>query len=372
MRINKFRSSHLASVFAGALVSACGGGGGGGGASAGGSTPTPISAAAFLPTYNFSLSDVGATTNRLVTQTSFGGATPIDVMIDFRIEPTIGQYTLADKSLIFDDAAIAVEGDFGPMVVDIVEPMHLAPGEAPSEVSLEVTVPLEGLVRLRFTSGMVEMQLGTGSAQTIGFDEFEGLVGSQVFIPVWQRQSSLGWAALDLLRHLITASADSVQLIDFNLATSVSFDEMCDPFPGSPPAGALNQGMARLTWLGSGQIQTGDQFDWDFTSCWLDSPGDRDILLDGSVNLNGYTREATGGSVTRIGYASFNALVGGVFFDDLVIAGTTENLAVRVRYRASKDLYADARYPRHLFRALVRSSNFSYFGKEISDKHACD
>lgn len=318
----------------GLAAAACGGGGGGGGS---GRSVAPVGAA-LLPDYDFSLSDAGDERNRLVATATFGGPAPIDVTIDFRIEPAVGRYEYASRTVVFEDGAIAVEGDYGPMVVDIVEPVTLAPGAIPDGVTVEVSAAFfQGVVSVTFSGGMVELAQAGASPVSMPFNEFEDLILSQTFIPVWQRQSSLAWAALDLLRQLVTASADSFALIGSDLESSIAVERFCDAFPGSPPPGAQVQGLSRLTWLGSGQIRNGDRFAWEFTSCWLDSPTGRDVLLDGRVDLNGYSATASGGSITRIGYdAAVTGVVPGLDFMGLGVSRTVESPAGVFQYASGQ------------------------------------
>ena len=280
--------------------------------------------AALLPVYKFTLSDVGAPADRLSMDSIYVGQFESESTADFRIEPTVGRYVLASKNVIFDDTAIAVETTFGPMVIDVFEPMELAPGKIPDNVSLTVAVTVEGNVHLTFRNGNVEFALENDPAETISFADFEALAVSTSQIPLWQRQSSVAWAVLDMLRQLVTAAADAAELINADLDPALMLEQSCDAFGAAPPPGALNQGMATLTWLGSGGIQNGDSFSWDFTSCWRSSNGTRGVLLDGRAELKGYTLTTSNGSVTRVGFEADDNFRGGLLFDQLAYAGTLE------------------------------------------------
>jgi hypothetical protein len=178
-----------------------------------------------------------------------------------------------------------------------------------------------GLVSVRFINGQVELLRGSSAPVVLGFDEFEDLLQQQTSTPVWQHQTALGWVTLDLLRELITAQADAIAMIDQNLESTTVRDTMCDPFPGAPIPGALSQGMSRFNWLGSGRIQNGDSFAWEFTSCWLDTATNRDFLLDGRIDFRGLSTQLAGGSIRRIGFESVGT-PGGMLFDDLDIIAT--------------------------------------------------
>lgn len=309
----------------GLQLAACGGGGGGGAASTG-SAPLPIGNAMLLGAYDFSVSDIGAERLRLTINSSFGRNEASNVVVDFRIEPAIGRYTFADRVVAYENAAIAVTTTFGSIVIDIIEPMSLAPGAIPSNVTFTADISLEGRVEIDIADGLVTLDRGGSLVATMPFDEFEALISMPLTMPLWQHQSSMAWAVLDLLRNLIMASADAMRLIDDSLATNTTTTNDCDAFSGAPPPGELAQGSATLTWLGSGAISNADRFTWDFTSCWLDTGNARTRLLDGRMRLDGLTRTAANGSITQIGFRTFDGLItGGVFFDDLRIVDVRES-----------------------------------------------
>ena len=325
----RFIKRTITSVMSSLLLAACSGGGGGGGAGGnnGGVVAPPINDASFLPVYNFTISDVGTELDWLTIDAIYTADFITDKIIttDFRIEPVVGQYTLATQTVVFENAAIAVETTFGALVIDIIEPLRLEPGQVPNNVSFAVDVALEGRSLVEFIDGNVELVRVNGTPEVIDFATFEALARGGLTFPLWQQQSSVAWAVLDLFRQVITATADSLLLINDDLESTSTVEQFCDTFTGPPPAGALNQGMATLTWLGSGEIANADRFSWEFVSCWLNPPGDRGALLNGRANLDGYSITAGNNVITRIGYESFDSIKGGVFFDNLVFSGTVES-----------------------------------------------
>lgn len=304
----------------------CGGGGGSGGGPSAGSPAPPVGNAMLLDTYNFALSDAGAESLRLTINSSFGRSEASEVIVDFRIEPAVGRYTFSNRSVVYENAAIAVTTTFGSIVIDIIEPMSLLPGEPPSNVMFTADISLEGRVEITVADGAVTLDRGGSLVATMPFDEFEALISMPLVRPLWQHQSSMAWAVLDLLRNLITASADALLSIDETLAMRTTISRDCDQFPEAPPSGALAQGSATLTWLGSGAIGNADRFTWDFTSCWLDTGTARTRLLDGRMRLDGLTRSASNGIITQIGFRLFDGLTtGGVFFEGLRIVDVRES-----------------------------------------------
>ena len=309
-------------ILLGGTAAGCGGSGGSSAAAA--QDNMPLASATLLPSYAFTLSDTGTEADRLVATAQFEPSQPVDVTIDSRIEPTLGEYDFASGTVTLTAGAIAAESDFGAMVIDILGPVVLEPGRPPADVTIEITVGLEGLVRLRFMGGSVELERVAGGAVTVfTIDEFEGLLARRLSVPVWQHQSALGWIVIDLLRTLVARTADAVIQIDPELERMIAVDTECDLLSGMLPSGVLVQGMSRLTWLGSGVIETGDDFAWDHTSCWLAAPSGRGALLDGRINLRGLTGRTASERVVEIGFQSVNSL-GGVLFEDLTLAVTRD------------------------------------------------
>ncbi len=313
------RASGFASL---ALLAACGGSGSAPGPSAPPAPAGPSLASAALPaTYDFTLSDTGSEDDRLTATADFGDSGPVEVTIDSRIEPTLGHYDLTSRVVTFTAGAVAVESDFGAIVVDILGPIALEPGAAPANVGIELTMSLEGFVSLEFGAGTVDLQQASGPVTTLSIDDFEGLLGRRLEVPVWQHQSALAWAALDLLRQLVIVAGDTVAEIGTDLESSISLDRQCEPIPATPPAGTVGQGMLRVTWLGSGDIRGGDDFSADYMDCWRAGPGNRGVLLGGRVDLRGLVGDVEAGVLVRVGFQTVD-LLGGVLPDELTIAAT--------------------------------------------------
>lgn len=300
------------------VLAACGGGGSGGGTpTSNDGTRAALGNAALVERYGFTLSDAGADSSRLRLRSTFGRGDTSDVIVDFRIEPAVGTYSFEEGTLVYENAAIAVTTTFGSIVVDIIEPLVLGRGDIPDDVTFTADISLEGHVEITIANALVTMDRG-GLRVTLPFDEFESLIATPLTTPLWQHQSSMAWAVLDLLRNLVAATADALPLINDALAASTAITENCDAFPSAPPAGALARGAATLTWLGSGTISTGDRFTRDFTSCWIDTGTARTGMLEGRMRLEGLVRTTAGSSITQIGFRTLEGLpMGGIFFDDL-------------------------------------------------------
>lgn len=166
----------------------------------------------------------------------------------------------------------------------------------------------------------VALSLNGGAAMSFTWDEFEDLIDDDTAASLLRRSALAFQAAefvfaaafeiIDAINFLVDDVLGPVQMIEFD----------CDTFTGSPPTGVVAQGMWSLTWLGSGQISTGDNFTWTFTDCWTDEPfDDIDDLVRGSINLNGYVEVIDSTlTLTRIGFSD------GIVFDNFRVDETEE------------------------------------------------
>jgi hypothetical protein len=311
----------LVLLLSGALP-ACGGSGGG---DAAGVVSPPVTPAALQPEYQFTVSDAGNQSQWLKIESTFGNALAQEVTIDFRIEPFVGRFNYAEQSTLVQSGAVAVTSTFGPIVVDIQEPILLISGSPPANVQFAADITLEGHVDISIANDVVTLERPGQTPVTMSFRDFESLVSQQSSAPLWLHQSSMAWASLHLLHSLVTLNANVLVNIDRELEENGVADVACDAFDAAPPAPALAQGLSRLTWLGSGQFRTADRFAWDFTSCWLDSDRSRTAIFDGTVRLDGYSTSSAAGMITRIGFQSFDNAPGGIFFENLAMDSIREN-----------------------------------------------
>lgn len=165
----------------------------------------------------------------------------------------------------------------------------------------------------------VEMSLDGQAPIEMTWGELADLLDDES-APPWQRRAALASGLLEFMYDQFFAIAGVFGFIDDELLTVNPAINPCDAFPGTPPAGVLQEGIGMLTWLGPGNTPSvGDNFDLAFVDCWFDDSGSsRDSLFEGSLMLNGY-----GGPIDD-GHELMGRGFGEVLYDDLVIRQTTE------------------------------------------------
>ena len=102
--------------------------------------------------------------------------------------------------------------------------------------------------------------------------------------------------------------------------------EMCDAFTGAPPPNVLNQGMFVFTWLGSGEVSSGDGFTWNYTDCWIQETDVEGTLFNGGMTLQGYVLDVnTRNEVVSFGFTGTGQEPGGITFDAFTMEQTEES-----------------------------------------------
>ena len=299
------------------LVGGCGGGGEDEDPGAGGGGPV-----ALLPVYDIQIVNVSGNFDLFGFAFTDALGNDLAVSMDFSTGALRGSYTLASDDITLNSAGFTALTFLGSMRIEINDDITLDAGALPGSGTFEVRVGADSIV-VTLSDSQVDLSLNGGASVLLSWDEFDSLLGS-LANELWQRQASLAWAVIDVMRGMINLTVEGLRLIDDPLESAGSVERMCDSFPGMPPAGALNQGMSTLTWLGSGEITNGDGFDWNFVSCWLDGGASDDFLIDGVVGLVGYSESIANNTLVSIGLESFEGLPpGGVIFND-VRSGITQ------------------------------------------------
>lgn len=316
----------LAAAFALGIfgVAACGGGGGGGG----GDDRPPTT----LPVYNFSITNGPDTPDALGLSATVDGA-PYAIDVDFGTATFSGSYTVASGAYtVFAGTSFSVQTDLatpllGDFNVQVIENIAFGTGDFPASGAWEVLY-LGDTIRATVVSNPsagVSLQLTDDAPVFYDWNDFEEVFDFGDDFPAWQQVASGAYTAITIALEQSDLVIASLEIIDSNLASG-PLATSCDAIPGIPPAGVLSQGETVLTWLGSGDVSPGDSFEWTFTDCWLDDPGDTfDTLVRGSITLRNWTEVVDSSNrLVRIGFEPFNG-PGGVQYNDLALDETVES-----------------------------------------------
>lgn len=320
------------SVFAVLTIVATGGGGGGGddgGGLGGGDDLGPVT---ILPTYNFLLTNLN--TGELLTA-SLGSGLSVSIDIDGLLHSSVDLSVSTGNEVTFlsyvgragsrFDLNVSSTGEFpaaSPVAVLFTQDITVDFGSPPSSGAIDVVVPGE-TVTVTMTAVGVQLSVNGGDAVSYSWDEFMVLLEDEA-AEAWVRRASLAVGAVEFTYELFFDVAEILD--DLDVATlSNPLVESCDMFTGTPPAGVLPQGELTLTWLGSGELSPGDDFEWLFNQCWLDEPNDStDDLIDGTILMQNYTETVDFNTNTlfEIGFGDLNGLPGVVF--DVTVSETVE------------------------------------------------
>jgi len=313
-------------------IIATGGGsdGDGGSGGGGGDVDPPLN---ILPTYNFFLTNlVGdalltvSVGDMYTVSVDVAGLFPgsVDLGVDAANNVTFLSY-IARQSARFDltVSSIGESPLDGTFAVTVTEDMGAMVGDAPGSGAFSVVIPAETVV-VSILGDFVQLSLNGGDPVDYTWDEFTDLIDDETQ-ETWQRRAALAAGSFEFMLDLFFSVADTLDDLE-----AVTFNnplvEVCDMFTGSPPEGVLAQGDTTVTWLGSGELSPGDDFDWQFNQCWTDSTYE---LLDGVVNLEDYTEtiDSVTGTLFEIGFGGLSGEPGGVVFN-LTIAETVEDQGV--------------------------------------------
>jgi hypothetical protein len=288
-----------------------------------------------LPTYGYSISALPDESPLMVALDTTEGIYLISVDFSDTLSGTVDTGFVGEDDVVLPGriieagSHIAIDSDagqtlLGAFTVTVIEDVEFTFDNPPSSGAVAVEFETES-IRAQIVSGGVELSLNGGTATFFGWDAFDDVLGDSM-APDWQRRGALGLSGLDFVYEQALGVVDALNLIDDFLASSNPLEQMCDSFMGTPPVGVLTQGMFTLTWLGSGSVQPGDDFRWQFTDCWVDDPfDDVDQVLNGGIDLLGYTSVESGGNLTRTGFEPYLMSDGGVVFDNFETVEVVED-----------------------------------------------
>lgn len=234
---------------------------------------------------------------------------------------------IATGSTFSVDTELGSSTALGAFDVTVAEELAFFAENPPTAGALDVvtTTPGPENIHIAVVSNGVVLSLNSQVPVPLSWSEFDDLLDGAA--PDWQKRAALAYQALKFLYIRAFDIVKVLDLIDDTLPSNNPKTVQCDAFTGTAPDGVANPGMAVLTWLGSGDLQPGDDFDLQLTDCWLDeSFKDRDEVLNGTIHLTGYTEVIDDlNRITRIGFEPFQSSPGGVIFDNYEIQGLVEN-----------------------------------------------
>ena len=197
-------------------------------------------------------------------------------------------------------------------------------GAPPTSGAFDVVIPNE-TVSVTMVAGGVQVSLNGAAAVAYSWEEFGSLLDDDAQ-DTWVRRASLATGAFEFIYEFAFNVADILDELEL-AALSNPTVQSCDMFTGTPPAGILAQGEITITWIGSGELSDGDDFEWLFNQCWVDEPSDTiDELFDGTVVLENYTEtiDFNTNTLFEIGFGGLSNQPGGVIFD-LTLSETVQN-----------------------------------------------
>lgn len=313
------------------IVATGGGGGGDDGSFDDDGDAGPV---VILPTYNLLLTNLqgdnlltAAIGSSLTVSIDIDGIlhNSIDVSVDANNEVTLLSFIARAGSRF--DLLVSSGGQLpldGTVAVIFTEDIAGDIGGPPTSGAFDVVIPNE-TVSVTVVAGGVQVSLNDAAAVSYSWEEFGNLLDDDTQ-EAWVRRASLATGAFEFIYEFafnVTDILDELELATLNNPIVQS----CDLFTGTPPTGILPQGEITITWIGSGELSDGDDFEWLFNQCWLDEPGNTvDELFDGTVSLENYTETVDFNTNTlfEIGFGGLSGQPGGVIFD-LTLSETVEN-----------------------------------------------
>lgn len=312
-------------------IIATGGGGGEDGITIGDNDDLPLN---ILPTYNFFLANLAGDApltatlgSSLTISVDIDGLFPGSVNLDADINNNVTFLSYSAKRSARFDLTVTgiVASPFdGTFAVIVTEEINAMVGDEPSSGAFNVVTPTETVAVSILGSG-VQLSLNGGAPVVYNtWDEFAD-VFDDITQETWQRRAALAAGSFEFIVELFFHVADVLDELEA-ITVSNPLIQSCDMFTGAPPDGVLAQGDTTVTWLGSGALSQGDDFDWQFNQCWVEESYE---LLDGAVSLEDYTEtvDMLDNTLFEIGFGGLSGQPGGIMFN-MTIAETEENQGI--------------------------------------------
>jgi hypothetical protein len=287
-----------------------------------------------LPNYNFFLANLS--TEELLTAT-VGNLFTVSVDIDGLFPGNLDLNTDASNNVTFvayrirqsarvdlTVAGVQPSALDGTFAVIVTEDISANIDVEPDAGIFEVRTPTETVVVSILATG-IQLVLNGGEPVVYNtWEEFSDLIEDDTQ-DTWQRRAALAAGVLEFLTEQFFDVADVLDTLELVTLSNPVIDP-CDLFPGTPPAGVLNQGDITVTWLGSGELSDGDDFDWSFNQCW--SVDDEEVI-NGTITLQNYTEtvDFSDNSLFEIGFGGLSGQPGGVIYD-ITLSETQEDNTV--------------------------------------------
>lgn len=287
-----------------------------------------------LPNYNFFLANLA---NDELLTANVGNLFTVSVDIDGLFPGNLDLNTDANNNVTFVSyrvrqsarvgltvAGIQPSALDGAFTVIVTEDISAIAGDEPDSGTFEVITPTETVVVSILANG-IQLVLNGGAPVVYNtWEEFSDLIEDDTQ-EAWQRRAALAAGVLEFLTEQFFDVADvldTLELVTLNNPTV----ETCDLFPGTPPEGVLGQGELTVTWLGSGELSDGDDFDWSFNQCWS---ADDEEVIDGTITLENYTEtiDFNNNSLFEIGFGGLSGQPGGVIYD-ITLSETQEDASI--------------------------------------------
>ncbi len=320
----------VAAVAALSIVATGGGGGGGGGGGAD-DVGAPL---VILPNYNFFLGNLN---NGAPLTVDVGGEFTVTVDFDGLLAGNLDLNVGANDTVTFLSYLVRVNNRFditvtspegspldGAFSVNFTSDIVADIDDAPTSGTFTVVFGADTVTVTILANG-VEIELNGGEPIAYTWEQFTDLLDDELAEP-WQRRAALAGGAIEFIIEQFFNVADildELEAVTFNNP----FVGICDMFTGTQPDGVMAQGEVTVTWLGSGELDDGDDFTWEFTQCWDQNDEE---MLNGTVTLQDYQEgiDFDTGVLFDIGFGGLGAgAPGGVIFD-LTFSETVENQGV--------------------------------------------
>jgi hypothetical protein len=287
-----------------------------------------------LPNYNFFLANLSteevltaAVGNLFTVSVDIDGLFPgnLDLNTDANNNVTFVAYRIRQSARV-DLTVAGVEPSAldGTFAVIVTEDISANFDVEPSSGIFEVRTPTEVVVVSILADG-IQLVLNGGEPVVYNtWEEFSSLLEDDTQ-EAWQRRAALAAGVLEFVTDQFFSIADELDTLEL-VTLNNPIIETCDMFPGTPPAGVLGQGEIVMTWLGSGELSEGDDFDWSFNQCW--SADDQEVI-DGTITLENYveTIDFSNNSLFEIGFGGLSGQPGGVIYD-ITLSATLEDNTV--------------------------------------------
>lgn len=323
-----------------ASLSACGGGGGGDGDGNGnGITDDPAPPMPSIVTFGIGTKDDA----RLTFSASIES---VPVTISYPLLGFNGSWNRTTQSYTLNGATGVASAPspplFGSFANQIVETLAWTGDNEPTTGKIENSTPagnaffLPQAVQSTIIGGGLTLTYPGEVPLAVDRDTYLNLWTDDAR-PEWWRLASFGGASLGLALDRIRLILDLMAFVNGNdLAISgagaAGLETACSPRPGAAT------GSRRIALADpDGELNPGDDLVVTYTNCWIDDPADDvDVLLNGTIRLNGYIENASPVS-TGFDEFRFDALAeqetgtnGGVVTVDPIVVTTTGTLTLFV------------------------------------------